>query len=152
MSKPTLPYCDTACRFAARAAPRLLCRRRRKGGLTLLELLAALLLVAVVLPVVMRGLSMATQVGSMTRFRGEALALAEARLAEVIATEEWTTGDATGEFDEAWISDPDRYTWELLVDDWSDTSMRHLTMHVRWTQRGREQTVSLATVVAAEAL
>lgn len=127
-------------------------RRHRAGGLTLLELLAALLLVAVVLPVVMRGLSMATQVGSIARFRGEALALAEAKLAEVIATQAWSTGDATGEFDKAWIKHVDRYTWELLVDEWSDTSMRHLTVNVHWTQRGREQTVSLATVVAVEEL
>lgn len=126
----------------------------RAAAFTLLEVLAALMLLAIVLPVVMRGIGMATQMGAYTRFHDQAVGLAEARLAECIANEEWQDGDASGDFSDAslWGNDASRFTWEQQVDDWESASIKQITIHVIWTQRNREQVVTLSTLVHTEAL
>lgn len=118
-----------------------------------MEVLAALLLVVIVLPVIMGGLSTATQIGSLTRFRAEAVGLAESKLAEVIATGDWEYGDASGVFEpEQWGEDVSRYTWELTVSDWQDTTVSEVRVDVIWEQRYEEQRISLVTLVGSEDL
>ena len=83
-------------------------------GFTLLEVLAALLLVAVVLPVLMGALNTATHVGGLAHDRAEAAMLAENKLNEVLIDQSWQFGDETGAFTDD-SDDPDaaRYTWEF---------------------------------------
>jgi len=127
---------------------------RRAAAFTLLEVLAALMLLAIVLPVVLRGISMATQLAAHTRFRDQAVTLCEARLAEVIANQEWQDGDAVGDFsdEELWGPDASRYVWEQEVDDWETSSIKQVTVHVIWQQRNQEQVVTLSTLVHSEGL
>ncbi len=123
---------------------------RRGGGFTLLEVLAALILVAVVLPVAMRGLSLATQGGSYARSVTVATDLAKSKLAEVVADGSWDTGDDRGVFDAAWGDDADRFEWTLAVSDWLGTTMKEVRITVSWEQRNALQSVSIATVVMEE--
>ncbi len=74
------------------------CRNHSPRGFTLIEALAAMLLVAIVLPVVMRGISMATRAGSSAKLQTQAASLAQSKLAELIATRSWKTGDTSGQF------------------------------------------------------
>lgn len=125
------------------------CGYRR--GFTLVEVLAALLLVAVVLPVMMGAINTATHVGGLAQDRTEAAVLGENRLNEIIIDESWQFGDDSGEFqidaDDPGVS---RYTWELRVEPWQDPSVRKLTMTVRWERRGRAQSITLTTAVHDE--
>jgi len=127
---------------------------RRRRGFTLAEALATLMLMAVVLPLAMRGISTAAQLGSLADRRSQAAALADTRLTEAVIAGDWEEGDQAGEFDpEVYGSDADEYQWFLLVDDWNGlTSHKEVTVVVTWQQRGKEQTLSMATVVFSEVL
>ncbi len=119
----------------------------RCRGFTLIEGLAALLLVAIVLPVAVRSISLSAQVASLANRRAEALALCELRLNEVMLDTDWRFGDDGGEFDDAFASGADRYRWALFVDDWADTpTFKYVRLVVSWDQRGDEQSVELGTV------
>lgn len=128
--------------------------RRKTTGFTLVEALITLLLVTVLLPLVMKGVSSAAQLGVLAERRSQAAALADTRLTESLITGDWDEGDQAGEFDpEVYGTDADDFVWYLLVDDWNGlTTHKEVTVLVTWQQRGKEQTVSMATVVYSEAL
>ncbi len=127
-------------------------RRAADRGFTLMEVLAALLLVAIVLPVIMGAINTATHIGALANDRAEAALLAENKLNEVLIDKSWQFGDDNGAFepDPDSGSQADRYTWELYVDQWQDPSVRKLTMTVRWERRGRPQAITLTTAVHDE--
>ena len=95
MHTPEIPTSPASlCRRARRAArrPARSIRSGRRRGFTLIEVLAALLLIGIVLPVIMQGFSIATRVGSTAKRRTEAGALADAKLTELVATAQWQSG------------------------------------------------------------
>lgn len=118
--------------------------RARRHGLTLVEVLATIVLMAIVLPAAMQGISACLSTSISARQRGEAAALAEAKLGELIATGDWQFGALSGEFGEAW---PD-YRWSAGASDWaSDTTMKELYVRVVWTSRRQEREVVLTTLI-----
>jgi general secretion pathway protein I len=123
-----------------------------RNGFTLVEVLAALLLIAIVLPAVMRGISTATGMATVTRMRTEAAGLAQAKLGELIATGDWQSGNLSGTFGSDW---PD-YRWEAASQGWSgDTSGSNLTqvdVRVLFTLRGREEAITLSTMAYARSV
>ena len=123
-------------------------RGRGRGGFTLVEVLAALALLAIVLPVAMQGISLATSAASIARQRSEAAALADAKLSELIVTSDWQGGALSGDFAPDW---PD-YQWKAEVVDWMDPSttnagLEQLQVHVSWTSRGHQREVVVSTLV-----
>ena len=93
----------------------------RRNGFTLVEVLAALLLMAIILPVTMRGLGFATHAAVSSRRRNEASLLAQSKLDELLATQQWANGGAmSGDFSgDGW---PD-YTWSAELVQWSPNGM-----------------------------
>ncbi len=69
-----------------------------RGGFTLVEVLAAMLLIGIVMPVVMQGVTAATRAGSSARRRTEAATLAASKLAELTVTGQWDGGTTSGDF------------------------------------------------------
>lgn len=123
---------------------------RRRGGFTLIEVLAVLMLMVVVLPVVMGALSTTTQAGSLARSHDVAVALAEAKLAEIVAERSWSIQASAVPFDSDFGPEAERYSWTLDVRDWNDPQTRQLTLAVHWRQHGRDRVQQLATVVSVE--
>jgi general secretion pathway protein I len=123
--------------------------RSTSHGFTLVEVLAALLLIAIVLPVVMQGISLGAQASSNARHRTEAAGLAESKLSELVATREWQMGNLTGDFAPDW---PD-YRWEATVGayvgDSSGQNVQELGVRVYWLSRNQENSVSLSTLTYA---
>jgi len=117
--------------------------RPRRAAFTLVEVLAALMLAAIVLPVAMRGISLATAAAGQAKRQMEAVSLAEATLAELLATGEWQSANLSGDFGEEW---PD-YRWAADVTDWEGTVLRQLAVRVEWTARERLRVVTLTTLV-----
>jgi len=136
---------SNASNETAAAAPKPRARRgRRASGFTLIEVLATLVIIAIVLPVAMQGISIATNAASDSRRRVEAAALGESRLAEFIATLEWQNGGGGGDFGEDW---PD-YRWTADVYDWSETNMKEIDMRVIWKGRsGQDKSIILTTLI-----
>lgn len=119
-------------------------RAARRRGVTLVEVLATLVMTAIVLPAAMQGISACTAASGVARQRSEAAALAEAKLAELLATGEWQYGGLSGDFGEAWPE----YQWEGSAAAWSaDPTMTELSVRVAWTSRLIEREVVLTTLV-----
>lgn len=123
------------------------CPRAARRGFTLVEALATLVLVAIILPVAMRGISLATAAAGHARRQVEAAALAEAKLAELVVTGGWQDADLAGDFGD---DHPD-YAWLAEVAEREEATLRQLDVHVLWVARGAEHSVTLSTLVNVEA-
>jgi len=128
-------------------------RSRRRSGFTLIEALAALMLVAVVLPFAMRAVGRSAQVGVHADREARALELADTKLTEVMITRAWEQGGSAGMFDPlVFGSDAERYEWTMMVNDWNNVSFKEVTVVVSWEQLGKPRSVTLGSVVYGEAL
>lgn len=116
--------------------------RRRPRGVTLMEVLATLLLVAIVLPAVMRGVTVSMQAAARARHQTEAAALAEAKLNELLASSDTNLPTGSGEFGIDW---PD-YRWETSAVS-RDLGLYEITVVVRWTERGAERMYELTSLM-----
>lgn len=119
------------------------CRVRR--GVTLIEVLATIVLMGIVLPVAMRGVSLALSAASTARHRTEATSLAESKMGELLATGEWQYGGTAGDFGQEWPG----YEWSAETGQWDSnvTDVTQLLVRVTWTARGERQKVDLYTLV-----
>jgi prepilin-type N-terminal cleavage/methylation domain-containing protein len=114
-----------------------------RRAFTLVEILATLVLVAIILPVAMSGLSLALKVADESNHQTEAAALAQAKLAEIVACELWHTTSLAGDFS------PERpeYRWSAQVSNWQGTRLQQLDVQVLWNYRGQDRRVTLTTLV-----
>ena len=64
---------------------------RRRGGFTLVEMLAALALMAAVVPVVVRGMGIASMAGEVAQRKALAVRLADRVLNETVVTGRWNS-------------------------------------------------------------
>ena len=124
----------------------------RRTAFTLMEVMVTVLLLAIVLPVAMRAISVSTGMAGNARHRSEAGALAESKLAELIATGTWQNGRLDGDFGTAWPDyhwHADSQTWSptQVVDNGSGNVISELDVHISWTARGAEQSLTLGTLV-----
>lgn len=121
-------------------------RRRLQGGFTLAEVLAALLFMAIVIPVAMQGLHIASQAGSVSERKALGARLAERKLNELLVTGQWESAAQKGTVQEGWQS----YEWRLQTEPWSeDGNMRLLTVVVSVPVQGRDYDVQVSTLVDA---
>ena len=119
-------------------------RSVRRRGVTLVEVLATIVMMGIVLPAAMRGVSVCTAAARDARQRSEAAALAEAKMAELLATGDWQFGALSGEFGEAWPE----YRWGAGASSWaSDATMSEFYVRVTWTSRQQDREVVLTTLV-----
>jgi general secretion pathway protein I len=119
----------------------------RRGGFTLVEVLVTMALMAVILPVAMRGISIAVATASSARHKSEAAMLAQSKLNEIVADVtilgETTQVGSSGDFGETWPA----YRWSTTTMDDSTLGLSHLTISVVWTERGHERTFEASTLV-----
>ena len=120
--------------------------RARRRAFTLVGALATLVLVAIILPVAMRGISLATAAAGHARRQLEAATLAEAKLAELVVTGGWQEADLSGDFGD----DYPAYAWTAEVSEREEATLRQLDVRVAWVARGAERSVTLSTLVAVE--
>ncbi|MBE0535376.1 MAG: prepilin-type N-terminal cleavage/methylation domain-containing protein [Phycisphaerae bacterium] len=131
-------------RGAAAYNRKALCRRGR--AFTFIELLATLVLIGLVMPVAMHTVSLCTSLSGQSRERIEAATLARSKLCELIVAELWQTGGQSGDFGEDWPG----YRWTARQAAWSDPIVSQLDVTVLWTERGKERSVTLSTLVRPE--
>ena len=121
-------------------------RRRLQGGFTLAEVLAALLFMAIVIPVAMQGLRIASRAGSVSERKAVGARLAERKLNDLLVTGQWVSAAQKGTVQEGLQS----YTWQLQSEPWSeDGAMRLITVHVTVPVQGQDYDVHLSTLVDA---
>lgn len=113
---------------------------------TLIEVLASFVLIAIIIPVAMKGVSLSTRLTAKSKQQVEAVSLARTKLAEILSSEEWQSGNASGDFGSDWPN----YRWSVQINDWIQSSLNQLDLRVFWFAQGREQSVTLTTLVYAE--
>ena len=125
-------------------------RARRASAFTLAEVLAALLFMAIVIPVAMEGMQIASRAGSVAQRKTDAARIAERVLAENLITTNFSRAYQTGTIEEG----ERQYRWTLRTDSWPAdaalTAPRLLTAEVQYTVQGREYSVSLSTLSNAQ--
>ena len=119
------------------------CRRRCVEGFTLAEVLAALMFMAIVIPVAMQGLSIASRAGAVAERKREAARVAERVLNETLVTTNWNQSAQSGV-----VKEMDReYQWRLRNDRWTESTMQLLTVEVTFPVQGKDYAVQLSTLV-----
>jgi prepilin-type N-terminal cleavage/methylation domain-containing protein len=126
-------------------------RAYRRRAFTLVEILATLVLVAIILPVAMSGISLALGVASESRRQTEAASLAQTKMAEILAGQQWQSSSLAGDF----APDRPEYRWTSQVVEWQgttqsttqSTALKQLDVQVLWIYRNRQRNVTLSTLV-----
>jgi hypothetical protein len=119
----------------------------RRGGFTLAEVLAALLFMAIVVPVAMEGLHIASRAGSVALHKGEAARIAQRVLNESLITTNWSQSLQSG----TTIEGQRQFQWTLRNDPWTQDPaqnvLHQLSVEVRFTAQNSEYSVKLSTLV-----
>ena len=115
---------------------------RHRRGVTLMEVLATLLMVAIVLPAVMQSVTFAMQAGARARHRTEAAALAEMKLNEMLAARNTSVSSGSGDFG---VDYPD-YRWETSAVS-EDLGLYEISVIIRWTEQGQERSYQLTSLM-----
>ena len=124
-------------------------RRARSAAFTLIEVLVTLAIVAILVPVVMQSISIATRLGADARLRTEAATLACGKLDELAATGEWQSMELAGDFGE----EHPGFRWAASAQPWSGGSaMDELSVEVVWTSRAKERSIVMTTLVESTGL
>ena len=112
-------------------------------GFTLIEVLVTLLLLALVLPVVMSGVSLSLRAADDSRFKSQASLLARAKLSELQAANQWNLQKLSGDFGTSYP----QYRWTAQLSNFDGSTLQQLDVAVIWRQQGREQNVTLSTII-----
>lgn len=111
---------------------------------TLIEVLAVLVLVAIVLPIAMKGVTLSMQTAARARQLTEAGQLASNKLNELVILKDPALFDSTGDFAES-----DEYRWASHSVARS-TGLYEVSVRVAFVAQGLEQTVTISTLAAPD--
>jgi type II secretory pathway pseudopilin PulG len=130
------------CKSAIQQIENLRYVKQRTRGFTLAEVLAALVFMAIVIPVVVQALHVASGAGEVAVRKNEAARVAERVLNESLATGTWNQSDQSGT-----VEDGTReFSWTVRNEPWSQNPIRLLTAEVKYTVQGNEYSVHLSTL------
>jgi Type II secretion system (T2SS), protein I len=120
--------------------------RCRVDAFTLAEVLAALMFMAIVIPVAMQGMHIASRAGTVAERKREAARVAERVLNESIVLTNWSSAVQSGTVQEA-----DReYRWTLRTEPWTESTMQLLTVQVTFPVQGKDYNVQMSTLANSQ--
>jgi len=129
--------------------PAMKLRRANNRGFTLAEVLAAMVFMAIVIPVAISGLGVASRAGEVAVRKSEASLLAERILNENVVTTNWNQSVQSGTLRQG--RHDFRYT--VRTENWNEdpnqNSMRLLSVEVIFSAKGSDYQVRLSTLVDA---
>ena len=116
------------------------------AGFTLVEVLAALMFMAIVIPVAIQALHLASLSGEVAVRKMEAARIADRVLNEAIVTGNY--GPQTGKTTENGRD----FRWTVRNENWQVNSLPLVTADVTYSAQGRDYSVHLSTLAAAPAV
>lgn len=117
------------------------------AGFTLAEVLAALLLMAIVIPAGMQAMSIASRAGQLGQRKAEAAQVAESVLAETAVTSTAATTPSSG----STVRNGRTYAWSVRTETWPVDAMTLVTVEVTFTVQNAPFKVSLSTLKSGSA-
>jgi prepilin-type N-terminal cleavage/methylation domain-containing protein len=119
--------------------------RRGAPGFTLVEVLAALLMMAIIIPISLQGMTIISRAAVMGQRKAAAMRVAERVLNEQLAVVTQgqaipTTGSGTeseGGMD---------YSWNMTTTVWPQDTMTQMTVRITFTSQGHSYDMSLSTL------
>ena len=117
----------------------------RAGAFTLAEVLAALLLMAILVPVTMQGVSVASRAGSLGQRKAVAMRIAERVLDEQVVGRLVGTATPYGSIVEGDIA----YPWTIKSDAWiedNESTLNVVTARVEFNVQGHTYDVAVSTL------
>jgi hypothetical protein len=122
-------------------------RRRSAAGFTLAEVLAALLFMAIVIPVAIEAMHIASRAGTVSERKGEAARVAQRLLAETLVTTNWSQAVQGGTVTEG----QRQFAWTMHSDPWNQDPnqnvIRQLSVEVKFAAQGQNFSVLMSTLV-----
>jgi type II secretory pathway pseudopilin PulG len=116
--------------------------KRGRRAFTLVEVLAALLFMAILLPVTVNAVRVASRAGQVGDRKATATRVAERVMNELLVTGGLAQNSASGRIDER-----DRtYEWRMRSESWAEDRMNLVTVTVSYEVQGQTYDVSLATL------
>jgi type II secretory pathway pseudopilin PulG len=133
-------------KFAAPTNKIASARRGHESAFTLVEVLAALMFMAIVIPVAIEALHVASLSGEVAARKGEA-----ARVADRVLNEAVVTGNL-GQQNGTVIEGGHEFRWTMHSDVWPVDAMQQMTADVKYTAQGREYSVRLSTLTYSQSV
>ncbi len=121
-------------------------RSGRSAGFTLAEVLAALMFMAIVIPVAVQGLRIASRAGEVAQRKDQAARVAERVLNEHIVTTNWNQSVQSGTLLEGGL----QYRWTLRNELWSRDAMQLLSVEVVYAVQNQDYSVRLSTLASSQ--
>ncbi len=120
--------------------------KRHQAGFTLAEVLAALLFMAIVIPVAIEGLRVASLAGTVADRKSQAVRVAQRLLDETLVTTNWNKAVQAGT-----VVEGDRqFRWSLRSEPWNQDGRlyapRLLSLEVTFAVQNRDYSVRLSTL------
>ncbi len=126
--------------------------QRVTAGFTLAEVMAALVFMAILIPVALEGLSIASRAGEVAARKGDAALVAERKLNESLVTTNWNQPVQSGTLRQGFRD----FRWTLRNDPWNgdpnQSVMRLLTVEVKFAAQGQDYSVHLSTLASSPSL
>ena len=122
--------------------------KRTRAAFTLAEVLAALLFMAIVIPVALEGLRIASLAGQVGERKAVAARVADRVLNELAVTGALPGGNGNGTIMEG----PHEYRWTIESGIWPDGDLQLKTVKVAYQVQGREYEVTISTLMEATTL
>lgn len=121
-------------------------RKRSRRGFTLVEVLAAMLFMAIVLPVVLRGLRTASLAGELGQRKMVAARIGNKELNELKVTGQLRNTSAGGVVQDNGVS----YRWQVKNEAWTGDAISQMTLAtltVSFPAQGKTYDVTLSTLL-----
>ena len=117
-------------------------RGLHQTGFTLIEVLAALALMAIVIPVAIQGVRVAGLAGEVGARKLVAARIAQRVLDEAIVTKLWQSSMRNGTV----VQGSSQYTWSLNAQQWVESPLRLLTVRVDFSAQDHRYDVQISTL------
>ena len=121
--------------------------KARQAGFTLAEALAALTFMAILIPVALEGLHVASRAGEVAARKSEAALVAESVLNEAVVATNYLQNGQNGTIKQG----VHEFHWNIRNEPWNQdaslSNLRLLSAQVDYTVQGRKYDVHLSTVV-----
>jgi type II secretory pathway pseudopilin PulG len=117
--------------------------KSRRAGFTLAEALAALAFLAILIPVVVRGLQVANRAGQFADRKAAAARVADRVLNELVVTGQWKQSSSRGTVEEG----TQQFRWQLRNQAWEKEALRLVSVVVTFGVQGTDYDVTMSTLV-----